>query len=216
MTSIQQFKICITDFKQRYYRLFLILFASLLLLAGCTKKPVSCFNIDTENPKAGIEVQFSNCSEDAEYYHWEFGDGNSSNQEKPTHIYTNTGQYIVSLIALSKNEEKESLVTKVIDVAENIETPGNGQVVFWREGNSPIDFPNVLISISGSNGYMNAGQFTGISSSEPDCGTAEGITFTLSNDQMYSFNVVNIDNGQAWVGYVFEIHKDQCLAIKID
>ncbi len=48
---------------------------------------------------AGGVISFSNNSSDADSYLWDFGDGNTSTQKEPTHIYANSGQYLVTLIA---------------------------------------------------------------------------------------------------------------------
>lgn len=57
-------------------------------------------------PNAGFTYQensnhivFSNLSEEADSYLWEFGDGASSTETNPTHSYTETGNYTVKLIA---------------------------------------------------------------------------------------------------------------------
>ena len=42
--------------------------------------------------------QFSNLSQGGNQYFWDFGDGNSSNQFAPSHVYQDTGQYEVQLI----------------------------------------------------------------------------------------------------------------------
>jgi len=43
-------------------------------------------------------VQFTDASEHAEYWIWDFGDGATSNIQDPEHTYTNQGYYTVSLI----------------------------------------------------------------------------------------------------------------------
>lgn len=58
----------------------------------------------TEDPQAGFEteiefnrVDFENTSLFANTYLWNFGDGESSEEESPTHVYSQEGGYIVSL-----------------------------------------------------------------------------------------------------------------------
>ena len=50
---------------------------------------------------SGIEytVEFLNGSANATSYLWDFGDGNTSTENNPSHTYTNAGTYIVSLTA---------------------------------------------------------------------------------------------------------------------
>ncbi len=48
-----------------------------------------------------MTVNFTNMSTDAVEYKWDFGDGTTSTQEEPTHVYTIPGTYEVMLIASS-------------------------------------------------------------------------------------------------------------------
>ena len=47
----------------------------------------------------GMEVSFTNLSQNATSYNWNFGDGNSSTEENPVHSYQTSGTYTVILIA---------------------------------------------------------------------------------------------------------------------
>ena len=47
----------------------------------------------------GLRVSFQNTSSDASRYNWSFGDGNSSSELNPTHVYSEPGLYDVSLNA---------------------------------------------------------------------------------------------------------------------
>ena len=47
----------------------------------------------------GLEVSFTNLTIDANSYEWDFGDGNSSSDENPTHLYEMAGDYTVILTA---------------------------------------------------------------------------------------------------------------------
>lgn len=46
-----------------------------------------------------LEVSFENFSQNATSYAWDFGDGNSSTEEDPTHTYAAAGEYTVRLTA---------------------------------------------------------------------------------------------------------------------
>lgn len=59
--------------------------------------------VETE-PVAGFEatvhldeVTFTNLSENGTSYTWDFGDGTTSTEENPTHTYTTTGEFVVTL-----------------------------------------------------------------------------------------------------------------------
>ncbi len=88
----------------------LILACSILgivsVFAGCKKK----VNNSANNPTAKFEylkfsdgkVEFTNKSTNATSYEWDFGDGETSTQQSPSHTYTKNGSYTVDLTA--KNE----------------------------------------------------------------------------------------------------------------
>lgn len=68
---------------------------------------LSVWHIGEYDPVADInyyvnpdnEVDFSNLSSYADSYLWQYGDGDTSSLENPSHIYTSPGIYTVSLVA---------------------------------------------------------------------------------------------------------------------
>lgn len=62
------------------------------------KNPVASFQyeVGTEN---FLEVTFTNYSQNATSYMWEFGDGETSTDKDPVHVYATSGQYTVKLTA---------------------------------------------------------------------------------------------------------------------
>lgn len=85
-----------------------------------------------------LEVTFSNFSQNAETYAWDFGDGNTSTEESPTHTYAAAGDYTVTLTA--KNGESTSMKSENISVTDPDELltflAGDGSKVWYlqREG----------------------------------------------------------------------------------
>jgi hypothetical protein len=59
------------------------------------------FNADFTFNQLGDSVSFTNLSSNYESVLWDFGDGQTSTDENPTHIYTSSGAYVVSIIAFS-------------------------------------------------------------------------------------------------------------------
>ncbi|MEW6469819.1 MAG: PKD domain-containing protein [Bacteroidota bacterium] len=57
------------------------------------------FNWTVISPCNPYKVQFNNLSQGATSYLWEFGDGNTSTQANPVHIYTGSGSFNVKLHA---------------------------------------------------------------------------------------------------------------------
>ncbi len=60
-------------------------------------------------------VHFNNQSDNADSYEWHFGDGNTSTEENPTHVYAEDGTYTVLLIATNEcgNDTSTQQVTIV-------------------------------------------------------------------------------------------------------
>ena len=97
----------------KFQQLF-ILSIAILFLAACSR-PIAQFETPQAAYKAKSEITFSNKSEKAKSYLWDFGDGNTSTDKEPKHIYEKEGTYTVTLTA--KNEkEKESISTQTIKV----------------------------------------------------------------------------------------------------
>ncbi len=70
------------------------------------------------------EVTFSNLSQNAYAYSWNFGDGESSTENAPIHDYTNDGNYTVTLTAYNdcgENSYESSITIQTIGVNEILE-----------------------------------------------------------------------------------------------
>ena len=63
-----------------------------------------------------LTVQFANLSQHADSYLWDFGDGIMSEDENPTHQYTESGEYDVTLIAY--NDIASDTITKTLTVCK--------------------------------------------------------------------------------------------------
>lgn len=123
----------------RNYLLFITL---AILFNGCEQENE---NINIENPKAdysyvivgGFNVTFTNNSLYASNFIWDFGDGTTSIEKSPTHIYNSIGTYSVKLIVLNKNMSDTINKTIIIDDLVNL---NNLKVpFFWYPLNLDVD-----------------------------------------------------------------------------
>ena len=73
-------------------------------LLSCEKTPVAQFHTNTVRPEVGHTVLFSNDSQNAKSFEWDFGDGYTSTEANPSHVYTGTGIALVTLKAISKSD----------------------------------------------------------------------------------------------------------------
>lgn len=89
-------------------------FAIIVILSLCViscSAPKAIFTIKEENPTAPAIVGFENQSENADRYEWDFGDGNTSTDEMPSHRYTSSGNFIITLKAYKEDKSKSSKQT---------------------------------------------------------------------------------------------------------
>lgn len=56
----------------------------------------------TQNSCVPVQVEFTDLSEGAISYHWDFGDGKTSRVASPVHLYEKVGQFDVSLVITNK------------------------------------------------------------------------------------------------------------------
>ena len=79
-------------------------------------KPTANFTSDFD---ANRRVSFRNSSLMAEKYEWNFGDGSAiSNEEAPSHVYSASGTYTVSLTAIGITGEEDKSVMSAVIVIE--------------------------------------------------------------------------------------------------
>ena len=64
-------------------------------------------------PKPGDTIQFMDLSLNAYKLHWDFGDGNYSNERNPKHIYEEEGVYKVTLTIEGEDGEKDTCIRSV-------------------------------------------------------------------------------------------------------
>ncbi len=94
-----------------------MLLSMALVLASCSK-PFADFAYSTKSTTAPTKVVFENKSQKAVTYQWDFGDGQTSEEETPVHEYKSSGNYTIVLRA--SNGKKSTLKEQrlVIDAPE--------------------------------------------------------------------------------------------------
>ncbi|MFS4494419.1 PKD domain-containing protein [Maribacter sp. 2308TA10-17] len=60
-----------------------------------------------------LEYSFDNSSTGADTFEWDFGDGNISTEESPTHVYANAAEYTVTLVATNDSNLSNSLAQTI-------------------------------------------------------------------------------------------------------
>jgi PKD repeat protein len=86
-----------------------------IVITSCTKKPSACFSADKSEASTNENINFnSSCSENAESYAWNFGDGSNGEGSSVSHKYTIPGDYTVTLTAKGKKDEAQ--IAKAIKI----------------------------------------------------------------------------------------------------
>ncbi|MDR1666147.1 MAG: PKD domain-containing protein [Bacteroidales bacterium] len=76
------------------------------------------FEIDESDP---LKVHFTNASQNATVYSWNFGDGSTpATEDNPTHVYAASGTYSVSLTAQNNNLQSNAKTTDVTVTATSV------------------------------------------------------------------------------------------------
>lgn len=100
-----------------------------------TARNLNCDSLLCPQPKpkfdydcTSVTFHFINQTQQADTYRWDFGDGQSSTEAEPTHIYGNPGCYQVTLIAKSACLPQDYITKRRISV----EAPNH-----WKPANIP-------------------------------------------------------------------------------
>lgn len=96
--------------------------------------PVANFSSNVTEGNAPLDVKFTDLSENATEWYWNFGDGTNSVQQNPTHIYSAAGNYTVNLTASNAKGTNSKLATITVKavpqkpIADFSATPTSGTV----------------------------------------------------------------------------------------
>lgn len=99
-------------------RLFSAAILIAALLAGCEDLPTVGFTFESGEVTQYDEVAFTNTSVGADSYLWDFGDGWTSAEENPTHVFKDAGTFTVKLVA--SNADGETVSEQTIEVTEHV------------------------------------------------------------------------------------------------
>jgi PGF-pre-PGF domain-containing protein len=77
--------------------------------------PVPNFNANPARGYAPLYVQFTDLSQNATSWSWDFGDGTNSTEKDPTHIYSTVGSYTVTLAVSNNNGMNSKSATIIVE-----------------------------------------------------------------------------------------------------
>ncbi|MCX8103683.1 MAG: PKD domain-containing protein [Candidatus Bipolaricaulota bacterium] len=84
------------------------------------KPPVAAFEVSPAQPAAGQTVQFTDKSQDPDgqvtAWQWDFGDGTTSTEQNPSHVYRTAGTFTVKLVVTDDKGARSQPAEKTITV----------------------------------------------------------------------------------------------------
>ncbi len=104
------------------FRILISALFAVAVLTGCEEDPVfplAAFTYEPSEVTVYDQVTFTNESADATSYAWDFGDGNTSTEENPTHVYMSAGTYAVKLVATNADGDADVEITIVVNEPDN-------------------------------------------------------------------------------------------------
>jgi len=118
----------------------------------CNQQPIANFYAEETTVLVGSTVVFHDISSGAPTsWSWDFGDGGTSTQQNPTHVYNSLGDYTVSLTVSNNNgsntKTKNAYIHVVNQIAEcdTLNYPLSGTPTLYRSSNGGY--------VLGNNGY---------------------------------------------------------------
>ena len=180
--------------------LTLLIVASVLVTVSSCKKdsedppsadPIASFQFEVS---AGnfLEVTFTNYSQNATSYEWDFGDGETSTESDPTHVYSAAGTYDVVLVAKNADGLSNSKTSSF-----ELTDPNSALTLLAGEVSKTWKLYRVGTSMSlGENAEDPYGWWPGLENDGArPCLYKQ--TFTFHADGSYVFD----DNGMFWGEY---------------
>jgi Leucine-rich repeat (LRR) protein len=131
---------------------------------------IADFVADETSGPLPLEVQFTDRSDNtATSWQWDFGDGNTSEEQSPSHTYTVAGTYTVILTISNGNKTNSDSKTGYIDILK-----GNQTITFEPLEHKALGNPDFELTATASSGLA-----VSYTSSDLTVATIDGNTVTI-------------------------------------
>ncbi len=112
--------------------------------------PIANFSVPSDCSNRFVK-QFTDASIGADEWHWDFGDGNTSTLQNPTHTYSSTGTYVVTLLVKNLTtgcEHTKSTTIVILNEEANFITSADtvckyAPVTFTSTGNTAANVSSI-------------------------------------------------------------------------
>ncbi len=152
--------------------------------------PVANFSSNVTMGNVPLSVQFTDLSENATEWNWNFGDGSSSIEQNPIHVYSTAGNYTVTLTV--NNSAGSDVVTRQVYIIAS----KHEDTIIW--GIVPLSLQFTDLSENASSWKWNFGDGTNSTEQNPRH------TYTKAGQYAVSVTVNNTAgiNTATYTGYI--------------
>lgn len=149
-----------------------------------TEAPTANFGVGGDAVSCSGFFQFTDNSDQGHFWSWDFGDGGTSSKINPSHLYTEEGDYTVTLIVYNPLGQDTTTIDVSVDF---LDAPSADDAIICG-GNS------ASLEASGGTGYIwyENGEVAGVGS--------PFITPVLNSNTTYDVATTEIDGVPAFVG----------------
>jgi PKD repeat protein len=95
-------------------RMIFLTAAAAIMLSSCDIHPVAYFSTDKISAEIGEEIFFTNGSDNASDFEWDFGDGTWSDAVNVVHSYSGSGTFTVVLSAFSSSGNVDKAYADIV------------------------------------------------------------------------------------------------------
>ena len=137
--------------------------------------------------ETGQEVQFSANTQNATAWNWNFGDGNTSSEQNPVHLYNSAGNYLITLTASNNTcSESTQITVSTYSTSSIDESFTNAGVKMWNDNtlvyitfDTPWDGKTVFTLYDIQGKVVMQKQINGLQTQTVDCGVVAAGTYTV-------------------------------------
>jgi PKD repeat protein len=91
--------------------------------------PVANFKSNVTSGTAPLSVQFTDLSENATNWNWDFGDANTSTAQNPVYVYKSAGNYTITLTASNKDGKNTKTGLISVNASSDNSEDGNSSTI---------------------------------------------------------------------------------------
>ena len=168
--------------------------------------PVADFTFSPIGGRAPVIISFTNTSQNATSYAWDFGNGQTSTLQNPTASYTVGGTFTVSLTATGQGQTNR--ITKTVTIQSPYTKVGITQLVILNYPATKPDGSNWDPAINGT--------FPDVYFDITVSGTSTSLFLLAAANRAENLRTADLPYGWGTIGTVFYLHNNLSQPIDVD